>query len=199
MARTSDGKLGLWMTLGIVIGGMIGAGIFMLPVALAPFGENAIAGWLVSSAGVLCIAFALARLTRSGGGGIQAYIEHAFGPTIAYLVAWSFWCSMWAANAAVAISAASALSSVFPVLSDPMLVALIAIGFILFLTAVNALGARSAGGMAVLTVVIKVLPLFAVVLILVLRGANGGRIEPLAPAPLTISNIATTAVRPDGV
>lgn len=82
MVHDNDGKLGLWMTLCLSIGGMIGAGIFMLPVALAQFGANAVAGWLVSSAGALCIAFALSRLTRSGSAeGIQAYIERAFGPT----------------------------------------------------------------------------------------------------------------------
>lgn len=194
MARHNDGKLGLWMTLCLSIGGMIGAGIFMLPVALAPFGANAVVGWLVSSAGALCIAFALSRLTRSGSAeGIQAYIERAFGPTIGYLVAWSCWCSVWAANAAVAIAAASAASSVFPVLAHPVSVALTAMAFIAFLTLVNALGARSAGGMAILTVAIKVLPLFAVIVIMLMHGVAGQSFQPFAPAPLSIGNVASTA------
>ena len=194
MVHDNDGKLGLWMTLCLSIGGMIGAGIFMLPVALAPFGANAVAGWLVSSAGALCIAFALSRLTRSGSAeGIQAYIERAFGPTIGYLVAWSCWCSVWAANAAIAIAAASATSSVFPVLAHPVSVALTAMAFIAFLTVVNALGARSAGGMAILTVAIKVLPLFAVVVIMFMHGIAGQSFQPFAPAPLSLGNIASTA------
>lgn len=194
MAHDNDGKLGLWMTLCLSIGGMIGAGIFMLPVALAPFGANALVGWLVSSGGALCIAFALSRLTRSGSAdGIQAYIERAFGPTIGYLVAWSFWCSVWAANAAVAIAAASATSSVLPALAGPVPVALTAIAFIAFLTSLNAFGARSAGGMAILTVTIKVLPLLAVVVIMLMHGIAGQPHQPLAPAPLSFGNIASTA------
>jgi len=76
-----EDQLGIWMTSSIVVGSMIGAGIFLLPVALAPLGINAIAGWVISSIGALCIAFSLAQLTRAGGAGIQAHIENAFGPS----------------------------------------------------------------------------------------------------------------------
>lgn len=189
--RDEKQLLGPWMTLSLVIGAMIGAGIFLLPVSLAPLGPNAVVGWLVSSVGALCLAFALARLTRSDGAGIQAYIERAFGPTVAFLVAWAFWCSVWTANAALAIGAAAALSRVSPLLSNQALVAPMAIGFILFLTLVNAMGARSAGRMTILTVAIKVLPLLAVIAIMALRGAEGRAFEPLAPSPLTFDNIAT--------
>src|SRR5215208_1846494 len=102
VATRPEDQLGIWMTSAVVVGSMIGAGIFLLPVALAPLGVNAIVGWLISSGGALCIAFSLAQLTRAGGAGIQAHIERAFGPTIAYLVAWSFWCSNWAGNAGLA-------------------------------------------------------------------------------------------------
>ena len=60
--RGAPQLLGPWMTMALVVGGIIGSGIFLLPVALAPLGPNAIIGWLVSGIGALCIAFALARL-----------------------------------------------------------------------------------------------------------------------------------------
>ena len=44
MAKANDGRIGLWMTGALVVGTMIGAGIFMLPVSLAPLGPNAIVG-----------------------------------------------------------------------------------------------------------------------------------------------------------
>ncbi len=191
MSDAKPQQIGLWMTTALVVGSMIGAGIFMLPVALAPLGSNAVVGWIVSSIGALCIAVALARLTRSGGAGIQAHIESAFGPTVAFLVAWSFWCSAWAGNAALAIATASALSRVGPAFAGPGFVVPTAIGCILFLTLVNAKGARAAGGMALVTVAIKLLPLIAVVAIMALRGAGGEGFEPLAPSPLTFNNIAT--------
>lgn len=87
MADSEDGKMGIWMTTALVVGTIIGAAIFMLPVSLAPLGRNALIGWVVSGVGVLCIAFALARISRLGGEGIQANIEREFGPTTGFLVA----------------------------------------------------------------------------------------------------------------
>jgi len=190
MATDEKQLMGVWMTSALVVGTMIGSGIFMLPASLAPLGPNAPIGWIVSSVGALCIAFALARVAR-GGSGIQAYIENAFGPTIGFLVAWAFWCSNWAAQAAVAIAAASALSRVVPALAGPDAVVVVAIACVASLTAVNAMGARAAGGMSILTVAIKLLPLIAVIAILGLRGASAEPFEPLAPAPLTIASIAS--------
>ena len=87
--------IGIWMTTAIVVGTIIGSGIFMLPVALAPLGPNALIAWLISGIGVICIAYGLARVSTLGGGGIQANIEKEFGPTAGFLVAWSFWASSW--------------------------------------------------------------------------------------------------------
>ncbi len=190
-AQPEKQLMGVWMTSALVVGTMIGAGIFMLPVSLAPLGPNAPIGWIVSSIGALCIAFALARLTKDGGAGIQAHIEKAFGPTVGFLVAWAFWCSNWTGQAALAIAAASALSRVIPALAGPDAVVMVGIACVAFLTAVNAMGARAAGRMSVLTVAIKLLPLIAVIAILALRGASAVPFEPLAPTPVTIANIAT--------
>lgn len=44
-------KLGLFMAVALVIGNMIGSGVFLLPASLAPFGWNAVAGWVVTIAG----------------------------------------------------------------------------------------------------------------------------------------------------
>ena len=49
-------QLGLPMTIALVVGNMIGAGIFLLPAELAPYGHTAFYGWLVTIAGVLCLA-----------------------------------------------------------------------------------------------------------------------------------------------
>jgi APA family basic amino acid/polyamine antiporter len=186
-----DGKIGFWMTSALVVSTMIGSGIFLLPASLAPLGANAPVAWIVSSVGALCIAFALARLSRLGGDGIQANVERQLGRHAAFLVAWAFWVSNWTAQAAVAIAGASALSWVSPAFAGPGSVVPVALASVLLFTAVNALGARASGGMSILTVAIRLLPLAAVILILALRGAGGARYEPLAPAPFTIANLAT--------
>ena len=127
--RGEPQTIGIWMTTALVIGTIIGSGIFLLPVSLAPLGANALIGWLVSGVGVLCIAFALAQLSRLGGDGIQANIEREFGPTVGFLVAWAFWVSNWVAQASVAVGAASALSFIGPEFGGPELVVPLAIGW----------------------------------------------------------------------
>src|ERR1700754_2483813 len=114
MADSNEGKMGIWMTSALVVGTVIGAAIFMLPVSLAPLGLNSLIGWVVSGIGVLCIAYAFAQVSRLSGDGIQANVEREFGPTVAFLVAWAFWVSNWTAQATVAVAVGSTLSFIGP-------------------------------------------------------------------------------------
>lgn len=185
--------LGPWMTTALVVGSMIGAGIFMLPVSLEPLGANAIFGWLVSGFGALTLAYSLARLGESDGAGIQAYIERSFGAALGFLVTWSFWVSSWTASAALAIATASAVARIADALNTPGTIATIAIAVIVLLTAVNAAGARSAGRVAVVTTLIKILPLIAVVLILLLGATRGEPLERLSEVPINFDHVASAA------
>lgn len=182
--------IGIWMTSAIVVGTIIGSGIFMLPVALAPLGTNALIAWLIAGIGVICIAYGMGRLSTLGGEGIQANVEKEFGPTAGFLVAWSFWASNAIAQGAVAVAAASAMSFVAPALVRPDNIVTVAIGWLVVLTAVNALGVRAAGGLSLVTVAIKILPLLAVVWIFGERGVTGGPFEPIAAAPINFTNLA---------
>jgi APA family basic amino acid/polyamine antiporter len=178
------------MTSALVVGTIIGSGIFMLPVSLAPLGRNVLIGWVISGVGVLCIAFALGRLSRLSGDGIQANVEREFGPTIAFLVAWGFWVSNWVAQASVAVAAASALSFAGPQFGGQDAILLGAIGWLVILTAINAMGVRAAGGFSLATVAIKLLPLLAVIWLFVERGASGVAYEPLPPLAISFANVA---------
>lgn len=190
-ASAKPQMIGFWMTAALVVGTIIGSGIFMLPVSLAPLGRNALIGWVISGVGILCIAYGLARLSRLGGDGIQANVEKEYGPTVAFLVAWSFWVSNWVAQAAVAIAAAAALSFVSPSLGGEAAIVPMAIGWLVVLTAINAAGVRAAGSFSIVTVAIKLIPLLAVVYLFAERGVTGGTFEPFAPLPVTFANIAT--------
>ncbi|QNP45770.1 APC family permease [Sphingomonas sediminicola] len=174
----------------IVVGSIIGAGIFVLPVSLAPLGWNAAIGWIVSGSGALCLAFALAKLAR-GGHGIQAHIAEKFGAIPAFIAAWGFWCGAWTSGPLLALAASAALSRI-----DPQIDAFItplAVAFVIILTAVNALGIRAAGRMQVLTTAIKIIPLFAVILIVLLHVGRGEPLQPMAASPISLDNIATAA------
>ena len=186
-----DRSIGVVMTSAIVVGTIIGSGIFLIPVSLAPLGVNAPIGWGISGAGALCIAFALSRIVRPEGGGLQSYIEAELGATAGFLVTFALWVSSWAGMASTAIAAGAALARIVPAISDPWSVAMVAIGITIFVTAVNLRGVRAAGGFALITVAIRILPLLAVLAVVLMRHAKHQPVAALAPTPVTIDNLAT--------
>src|SRR5687767_7756030 len=58
-------QLGLIAATALVMGNMIGSGVFLLPASLAPYGWAGVAGWILTIAGALVLAFVLARLTKA--------------------------------------------------------------------------------------------------------------------------------------
>lgn len=183
--------LGPWMTLALVIGGVIGSGIFFLPIALAPLGGSVPIGWLISAVGVMAMAYCASRIVSPDGGGIQAYVEHELGPAAGFMVTWMTWCSTCVGNPAVALATAAALASIVPGLA-PHLVPL-AFLFLAVLTAVNLRGVKAVGELAVVTVLIKVLPLVAVIVIAAMLGLGGGPLQPINVPPASLGNIATAS------
>jgi basic amino acid/polyamine antiporter, APA family len=190
-ASERETSIGIWMTSAIVVGTIIGSSIFLLPSALAPLGMNAVLGWVVSGIGALCIAYALSRVVRGEGGGVQSYIEVALGPTAGFVVAFAFWVASWSAVAATAIAAAAALSRVIPGLDDPWSIAMVALAITIAVAGVNIRGIRAAGGFAFLTVAIRILPLLAVIIVLFVRHAKGDPVSPFAETRVTAGNLAT--------
>ena len=101
--------LGFWALLALVVGNMIGSGIYLLPASLAPLGWNQMIGWLVSTTGALALGFVFARLGARLplAGGPYAYANAAFGPLAGYTTAWSYWVMSWVGNGAVAVAVAA--------------------------------------------------------------------------------------------
>ncbi len=100
------------MVTALVVGNMIGSGIFLLPASLGPFGAVSIVGWLVSAAGATLIALVFARLSRivRKSGGPYTFTREGFGDFPGFLVAWGYWISIWTTNAAIAVAFVSYLS-----------------------------------------------------------------------------------------
>jgi APA family basic amino acid/polyamine antiporter len=195
-AETEPGRaLGFWMCLALVIGNIIGAGVFLLPAALAPYGLNAVIGWLITIGGALCLAFLFARLARARAGGPYAYTSEAFGPLPAFMVMWSYWVSIWTANAAIAIAATSYLSRLIPLVNaTPVVAATATIGLVWLFTLINMQGPRAAGMTQLITTVLKLIPLAAVFLLAAwLFGTGAARHPELVPAPLSGGTIAAAA------
>src|SRR5262245_35289519 len=128
--RETTNAIGFWTAVALVMGNMIGSGVFLLPSALAPYGGLALAGWIVSAAGSMCLALVFARLARQSpdAGGPYAYTRRSFGDLAGFLVAWGYWVSIWCANAALATAFVGYLAPFAPgVVERPWLSALVAV------------------------------------------------------------------------
>jgi APA family basic amino acid/polyamine antiporter len=157
--------LGFWMCTALVVGNMIGSGVFLLPASLGPFGGISIVGWLVSAGGAICLALVFARLGRlvPETGGPYAFARDGFGELGGFLVAWAYWISMWTTNAALAVAFTSYLTVFWPALATtPMLAGAASLGSLWLLTVVNLSGVRTAGAVQLVTTVLKLLPLLAI-------------------------------------
>ena len=161
-------KLGLWMSTSLVIGNMIGAGIFLMPAALAAYGGISIFGWLFSAIGALLLATVFSRLSklvRNKNGGPYVYTKEGLGDFAGFLVAWGYWISTWVANAAITIAFVSALTVFFPELGTNALYAVIlGLTTIWFLTWINSKGIRESGKLQVVTTLLKLIPLVLVII-----------------------------------
>ena len=145
---------------------MIGSGIFLLPASLALYGAISIVGWLCSAAGaiVLAILFGnLSRLVPDENGGPYAYTKVSFGRLPAFLVAWGYWISIWATNAAITVALVGYLSVFFPILATNSLLAIVVgLGFIWTLTWVNTKEIVVVGRVQLWTTILKLVPIFLV-------------------------------------
>src|SRR5262245_24327505 len=72
--------LGLWSCTALVVGNMVGSGVFLLPASLAPYGAMSLAGWGLTTVGSICLALVFARLAGvlPGAGGPYAYTRAAY-------------------------------------------------------------------------------------------------------------------------
>lgn len=181
------------MSMAMVVGTMIGSGIYLLPTTLAPYGPNLIAAFAITIGGTMCLAYAFAQLAARIPGGPFAYVEAAYGETPAFLTMWSYLVSQWTGVAAVAVAVGGAIGHVVPAAASGIGLTIVALGSIAVLTLVNASGARSAGWVQVISTLIKVVPLIAVVLLVAVRFGTARPLEPLAPVPVTLAGITAAA------
>jgi APA family basic amino acid/polyamine antiporter len=151
-------KVGIWIATALVVGNMVGSGVFLLPASLAPFGGISILGWLFTSAGALTVALLMSRLARlmPKVGGPYAYTRGGLGDLPGFLVAWGYWISIWSGNAAISVAFVGYLAVFFPTLAEvPAMGAGAALTAIWLLTGLNVWGVREAGIVQFWTTVLK--------------------------------------------
>lgn len=161
-------KIGFWGTAALVIGNVVGAGIYFLPVSLAPFGALSIGGWLITALGAILLALMFGGLAQRYPkvGGPYAYARTAFGDVWGFQMAWCYWASAWISNAALAIACVSYMSVFVPALAtNRSMACLTGISLIWIATAINAKGVKQTSIVQMLMTVLKLGPLIVVGLV----------------------------------
>lgn len=177
-------RLGVWDASMVVVGGVIGSGIFLTPAAIAQqtfsATEQLLAwalGGVIALIGALCYAELGARRPAAGGG--YVYLREAFGLIIAFVYGWN----LLTVNHSGAIAFVATVFAKYSAaalgmtLSDP---GPYAVGIIVFLTGINWFGIRAG---ALTQNILTVLKLLAISLLIVVGLTARGAPEPLAPAP----------------
>lgn len=162
----SKKKLGFWTSSSLVVGNMIGSGVFLLPATLAAFGSISLFGWLISAIGAATLAFVFIELSKmlpAMSGGPYTYTRSGLGDFAGFLVAWGYWVSVWCTNAAIAVALVSYLGVFFPVLQTNLILSTgTGLAVIWTIVYINTRGIREAGIFQLVTSILKISPLIAI-------------------------------------
>ena len=182
-------SLGLSMATALVIGNMVGSGVFGLPSSLASTGPIALLAWVFTGAGAIMLALVFANLGRAypRTGGPYAYTRRAFGDFAGFWTAWGYWIAAWAGNAAIATIFVSYGTVFWPELGTNNLLAFsVGLSVIWLLTLVNCAGVRESGVVQLVTTVLKFVPLLLIGVI-GLFYINSGNFTPFDPHHTTLA------------
>ncbi|MFD8870080.1 MULTISPECIES: amino acid permease [unclassified Streptomyces] len=157
-------RFGLPTATALVMGNIIGGGIFLLPASVAPYGTVSLLAFVVLTVGAVALALVFGRLAerdpRTGGPYVHA--RAAFGDFAGFLSAWSYWTMTWVSNAALAVAAVGYVHVLAPGHQSKgvdLAVALLA----LWLPALaNLAGTRWVGAVQIVSTVLKFVPLLFV-------------------------------------
>ncbi|MED7667072.1 arginine-ornithine antiporter [Pseudomonas moraviensis subsp. stanleyae] len=168
----APGKLRLGALVALVVGSMIGGGIFSLPQNMAASADvgAVLIGWAITAVGMLTLAFVFQTLANRKpdlDGGVYAYAKAGFGDYMGFSSAWGYWISAWLGNVGYFVLLFSTLGYFFPIFGEGNTPAAV-IGASLLLWGVHFLvlrGIKEAAFINLVTTVAKVVPLLLFVLI----------------------------------
>jgi amino acid transporter len=190
-------ELGLVIATALVVGNMVGSGIFMLPATLANSsgpGATMIA-WILTGIGSIFLALSFGKLGSKipKTGGPYEYSKLAFGDFMGFMNAWLYWNASWIGNAAIITSIASYSGKLFPIIANNKLAAFLYTSAILWIfTLVNIMGVRKAGIAQTVTTIFKII-LFLLFIVLTAYHFNPEYIKPVFPAGKGVETIPAAA------
>jgi APA family basic amino acid/polyamine antiporter len=154
---TSGPRFGLTTAVALIMGSIIGVGIFNLPTSLSSYGPISLVSMGLTTVGALALALLFAALSRRvpAGGGPYAYSRAAFGNPLGFANAWSYWITAWAGNAAIAVGWVLYVEVFINKGHDKAGSVLLVLAGLWIPAAINLAGVKSIGAVQVVTTVLK--------------------------------------------
>src|SRR5262250_1259530 len=150
-------QFGLAAAMALIVGSIIGVGIFNLPTSLAVYGPITLVSMALTTVGALALALLFASLSRRlpADGGPYAYARVAFGNRLGFANAWSYWITAWAGNAAIAVGWVLYVEHFINKGHTKWITVLLVLVGLWLPAAVNLSGVKNIGSVQVVTTVIK--------------------------------------------
>ncbi|MFJ8200958.1 amino acid permease [Streptomyces sp. NPDC096152] len=157
-------RFGLPVATALVMGNIIGGGIFLLPASVAPYGTISLVAFGVLTVGAIALALVFGRLAERhpDTGGPYVYAREAFGDFAGFLAAWAYWITTWVSNAALAVAAVGYLDVLIPVGGHRWTACLAALALQWLPAVANFAGTRYVGAVQLVSTVLKFAPLLLV-------------------------------------
>ncbi|WP_404924756.1 basic amino acid/polyamine antiporter [Mesorhizobium sp. ORM16] len=174
MNSTVQQKFSIWTLTAMVVGSMVGAGIFSLPQAFGretgPFG--AMIAWAIAGVGMLMLAFVFQTLSVRKpdlDAGVYAYAKAGFGNYLGFLSALGYWSAAVLGNVSYFVLIKSTLGLFFPVFGDGNTITAIVISSML-LWIVHSLilrGVKEAAAINTIVTYAKIIPIFLFIIFVI--------------------------------
>jgi basic amino acid/polyamine antiporter, APA family len=155
------GTLGLGSATALIVGTIIGVGIFNLPSSLASYGPISLLAMVLTTVGALALALMFAALSRRlpADGGPYAYARAAFGNGAGFSNAWLYWITAWSGNAAIVVGWVLYVEEFVNKGQSKWISVLIALAGLWIPAAINLTGVKNMGAVQTWTSILKFLPL----------------------------------------
>jgi basic amino acid/polyamine antiporter, APA family len=151
------GGFGLPVAIALIMGSIIGVGIFNLPTSLAGIGPITLVSMALTTVGAIALALMFAALARRlpADGGPYAYSRVAFGNVVGFFNAWSYWISSWAGNAGIAVGWVLYVEVFINKGHNKLLTVLLVLVGLWVPAVINLTGVKNMGSVQMVTTVLK--------------------------------------------
>ncbi|WP_421700565.1 basic amino acid/polyamine antiporter [Ancylobacter sp.] len=166
MNKPTDPKFALPTLTAMVVGSMVGAGIFSLPQTFGRVtgGLGALIAWGIAGGGMLMLAFAFQTLSRRKpdlDAGVFAYAKDGFGNYLGFASALGYWTVRCLGNVSYWVLIKSTLGALFPIFGDGNTIIAVAVSSVGVWTVHFLIlrGVRQAAALNTLVTVAKIIPI----------------------------------------